>query len=193
NSSTTAGTQVQIWDCDGQANQTWTHTSANQLTVYSGSSQLCLDANGQGTTAGTKVITWSCNGQTNQQWQLNSNGTVTGVQSGLCLDVSGGSTADGALAQLAACDGSSSQQWKLGSGGGSGGGGPGALPSSFQWSSSGVLIGPKSDASHNLIAVKDADAVNYNGRWYVFASTVDSSGNYGMETLNFTDWSQAGN
>ncbi|MFC1436621.1 endo-1,4-beta-xylanase, partial [Streptacidiphilus sp. N1-3] len=27
NSSATAGTQLQIWDCNGQANQTWTHTS----------------------------------------------------------------------------------------------------------------------------------------------------------------------
>ncbi|MFC1436619.1 RICIN domain-containing protein, partial [Streptacidiphilus sp. N1-3] len=27
NSTATAGTQLQIWDCTGQANQTWTHTS----------------------------------------------------------------------------------------------------------------------------------------------------------------------
>ena len=38
---------------------------------------------------------WSCNGQTNQQWNLNSNGTITGVQSGLCLDVTGAATANG--------------------------------------------------------------------------------------------------
>src|SRR5205807_1608609 len=63
NSSTTAGTQVQIWDCNGQTNQAWTHTASNELAVYGG--QLCLDANGQGTTAGTKVIIWSCNGQAN--------------------------------------------------------------------------------------------------------------------------------
>ena len=112
NSSTTPGTQLQIWDCSGNANQSFTHTSANQLSVFGG--QLCLDASGQGTSAGTKVITWTCNGQTNQQWNVNSNGTVTGVQSGLCLDVSGASTANGALAQLWTCNGQSNQQWHLG-------------------------------------------------------------------------------
>ncbi|MBS2967206.1 ricin-type beta-trefoil lectin domain protein, partial [Actinocrinis puniceicyclus] len=87
NSTTTLGTQQQIYTCNGAANQTWTHNSSNELTLSVGGSTLCLDANGKGTTAGTKVIVYSCNGQTNQQWNLNSNGTVTGVQSGLCLDV----------------------------------------------------------------------------------------------------------
>jgi hypothetical protein len=114
NSSTTGGTQLQIWDCNGQANQTWTHTSSGALTVTVGGSTFCLDANGGGTTAGTKAIIWTCNGQSNQQWNLNSNGTVTGVQSGLCLDVTGASTADGALVELWTCNGGSNQQWTLG-------------------------------------------------------------------------------
>ncbi|WP_327287613.1 ricin-type beta-trefoil lectin domain protein [Streptomyces sp. NBC_01198] len=114
NSSTTPGTQTQIWDCSGAANQAFTRTSSGQLTVYSGTGQMCLDASGQGTTAGTKVGIWTCNGQSNQQWTLNANGTVTGVQSGLCLDVSGASTANGALVELWTCNGQSNQQWKLG-------------------------------------------------------------------------------
>ncbi|MEV7980442.1 arabinofuranosidase catalytic domain-containing protein [Streptomyces sp. NPDC086519] len=113
NSSTTAGTQVQIWDCSGGANQTWTRTSSNQLTVYSGSSQMCLDAYNNQTSAGTKVVTWPCNGGANQQWLVNSDGTVTGTQSGLCLDVTGASTANGALAELWTCNGGSNQQWNL--------------------------------------------------------------------------------
>ncbi|MBR7827242.1 ricin-type beta-trefoil lectin domain protein [Actinospica sp. MGRD01-02] len=114
NSTTTAGTQQQIWDCSGQANQTWTHNSSNELTLTVGGTTDCLDANGQGTSPGTKVIIWPCNGQANQQWNINSNGTVTGVQSGLCLDVTGASTADGALAELWTCNGGSNQQWSLG-------------------------------------------------------------------------------
>ncbi|WP_255956088.1 endo-1,4-beta-xylanase [Streptomyces odontomachi] len=114
NSSATAGTQVQIWDCNGQANQTWTSTSSNQLTVVTGGSQMCLDAYNNQTTAGTKVETWSCNGGANQQWQLNSNGTITGVQSGLCLEVTGASTSNGALAELGTCNGGSNQKWTLG-------------------------------------------------------------------------------
>jgi len=112
--STTPGVQLQIWDCNGQANQHWTSTSSKQLTVYSGSSQLCLDASGQGTANGTKVVTWTCNGQANQQWNLNSNGTVTGVQSGLCLDVTGTGTANGTLVELWTCNGGGNQQWTLG-------------------------------------------------------------------------------
>jgi hypothetical protein len=113
NSTTTGGTQQQIWDCNGQANQTWTKTSSNQITLTVGGSTLCLDANAQGTTPGTKAIIWTCNGQANQQWTFNSNGTITGNQSGLCLDVTGASTADGALAELWTCNGGTNQQWVL--------------------------------------------------------------------------------
>ncbi|MEV8524949.1 arabinofuranosidase catalytic domain-containing protein [Streptomyces sp. NPDC052000] len=111
NSSTTAGTQTQIWDCNGQANQAWSQTSSHQLTVYEGNSRLCLDASHRGTTPGTKVITWPCNGQSNQQWNLNSNGTLTNAQSGLCLDVTGAATANGTPVQLWTCNGSSNQKW----------------------------------------------------------------------------------
>ncbi len=114
NSTTTQGTQQDIFTCNGQANQTWTHTSAGALSVTVGGQTLCLDANGKGTTNGTKAIIWACNGQTNQQWNLNSNGTITGVQSGLCLDVTGAGTANGTLVELWACNGGSNQQWTLG-------------------------------------------------------------------------------
>ncbi|MGW5714953.1 arabinofuranosidase catalytic domain-containing protein [Amycolatopsis sp. NPDC003865] len=113
-STTTQGTQLQIYSCSGQANQTWTRTSSNQLTVSVGGQTLCLDASGNGTSAGTKVVTWSCNGGANQQWTVNSNGTVTGAQSGLCLDVTSASTANGALVELWTCNGGSNQQWTLG-------------------------------------------------------------------------------
>ncbi|MFL6110085.1 MAG: ricin-type beta-trefoil lectin domain protein [Catenulispora sp.] len=114
NSTTTLGTQQQIYTCNGGASQTWTHNSSNELTVTVGGTTLCLDANAKGTTNGTKAIVYACNGQPNQQWNLNSNGTITGVQSGLCLDVTGASTADGALVELWACNGGSNQQWTLG-------------------------------------------------------------------------------
>ncbi|MFJ8625014.1 PHB depolymerase family esterase [Kitasatospora sp. NPDC093550] len=110
----TLGTQQQIHACNGGANQTWTRTASNQLTVTVGGSTLCLDAEGHGTSPGTKAIVWSCNGQANQQWQLNPNGTVTGVQSGLCLDVAGLATGDGTPVQLWTCSGGGNQQWKLG-------------------------------------------------------------------------------
>ena len=112
--STSGGTQMQIYGCNGQSNQTWTRTSSGQLTLSLAGSVYCLDANGAGTSPGTKAIIWTCNGQPNQQWNLNSNGTVTGAQSGLCLDVTGAGTADGTLAELWTCNGGSNQQWTLG-------------------------------------------------------------------------------
>ena len=109
--STTNGTQTQIYTCNGGSNQIWTHTSDNRLTVTMNGTTMCLDARAQGTTPGTKVQTWACTGQANQKWNLNSNGTITGVQSGLCLDVSGASTADGALVDLWTCNGGANQKW----------------------------------------------------------------------------------
>ncbi|MGQ4390177.1 arabinofuranosidase catalytic domain-containing protein [Streptomyces sp. SAS_270] len=111
--STTPGTQTQIQDCNGAANQTWSQSNSHQLTVYSGSSRLCLDASNKGTSSGTKVITWTCNGQSNQQWNLNANGTITSAQSGLCLDVTGAATANGTPVELWTCNGGSNQQWSL--------------------------------------------------------------------------------
>ncbi|MDQ0604342.1 endo-1,4-beta-xylanase [Streptomyces canus] len=66
-----------------------------------------------------------------------------------------------------------------------------ALPSRFSWSSSGALIGPKPDSTHNIAAVKDPSVVYYNGKYHVFASTASSAG-YNLVYLSFTDWSQAG-
>ena len=110
NSTTTNGTQVQLWDCGGGANQSFTYTSGKQLQVYGNK---CLDASGRGTTNGTQVIIWDCNGQNNQQWNLNANGSITGVQSGLCVDANGAGTANGTKIILWSCNGQANQQWTL--------------------------------------------------------------------------------
>ncbi|ETK36909.1 ricin-type beta-trefoil lectin domain protein [Microbispora sp. ATCC PTA-5024] len=108
NASTTNGLQLQLWDCNGGANQQWTYTSSKQLQVYGSK---CLDANGQGTANGTQVIIWDCNGQANQQWNVNADGTVTGVQSGKCMEASNFGTANGTKVQLWSCTGTTSQKW----------------------------------------------------------------------------------
>lgn len=187
--SATAGTQLQIWDCSGGSNQVFTYNAAHEVTVSSGDSSMCLDAYGRGTSAGTKVVVWACNGGSNQQWTINADGTVTGVQSGLCLDVTGASTTNGAPVELWTCNGGTNQQWTGLTAPSDGGGGQ--LPSSFQWSSSGQLIAPKSDATHNIAGIKDPSVVYYNGKYHVFASVANSAG-YSLVYLSFTDWSQAG-
>jgi hypothetical protein len=111
NSTTTNGTQMQLWDCGTATGQRWTYTSGRQLTVYGGTK--CLDANGAGSSNGTQVIIWDCHGGTNQQWNVNSNGTITGQQSGLCLDANGAGTANGTKIILWSCNGQSNQVWNL--------------------------------------------------------------------------------
>jgi hypothetical protein len=110
NSSTTNGTQAQLWDCNGQTNQSWTSTSTKQLMIYGSK---CLDAYNKGTTNGTQVVIWDCNGQNNQQWNINSNGTITSVLSGLCLDANGAATANGTKIVLWACGSADNQRWTL--------------------------------------------------------------------------------
>ncbi|MGC0335278.1 endo-1,4-beta-xylanase [Streptomyces sp. SLBN-8D4] len=106
NSSTTDGTQLQLWDCHNGTNQQWTYTAAGELKVYGNK---CLDAAGTG--SGTKVQIYSCWGGDNQKWRLNSDGSIVGVQSGLCLDAVGSSTANGTLIQLYSCSNGSNQHW----------------------------------------------------------------------------------
>ncbi|MGW5558141.1 extracellular catalytic domain type 1 short-chain-length polyhydroxyalkanoate depolymerase [Micromonospora sp. NPDC003944] len=106
--SQTNGTQLTLWDCNGGTNQQWTATTAKQLQVYG---TKCLDAEGAGTSPGTRVIIWDCNGGTNQQWNVNTDGTVTGVQSGLCLTPNAAGTANGTPAVLSSCTGTNSQRW----------------------------------------------------------------------------------
>ncbi|KAK1176855.1 non-reducing end alpha-L-arabinofuranosidase family hydrolase, partial [Streptomyces sp. NBS 14/10] len=65
-----------------------------------------------------------------------------------------------------------------------------ALPGSFNWSSSGILMSPKPDSTHNIAGLKDPTVVYYNGKYHVFASVASASG-YSLVYLNFTDWSQA--
>jgi endo-1,4-beta-xylanase len=68
-----------------------------------------------------------------------------------------------------------------------------ALPASYQWSSSGVIAGPKPDSAHpNIAGLKDPSVVFHNGKWHVFASIASSAG-YNMVYFSFTDWNQAAN
>jgi endo-1,4-beta-xylanase len=64
------------------------------------------------------------------------------------------------------------------------------VPDAFAWSSTGPILGPVSDSTHSVVAIKDPSVVYYNGKWHVFVSTVDATGNYSIAYIGFTDWSQ---
>ena len=67
------------------------------------------------------------------------------------------------------------------------------LPARLAWNSSAPLIVPKSDADHDLVAVKDPTVVRYDDRWHVYATSVKRGGVYGMIYVSFADWAEAPN
>jgi alpha-galactosidase len=102
-----SGTLAEIWDCHGQANQTFTSTASGELRVYNNTK--CLDVTGNGTANGTAVEIWDCNGGANQQFTINTDGTVRAVGAGKCLDATG--TANGAKVVIWDCNGQTNQKW----------------------------------------------------------------------------------
>ncbi|MFJ6385707.1 non-reducing end alpha-L-arabinofuranosidase family hydrolase [Kitasatospora sp. NPDC092039] len=172
----TDGTNLQIYDCWGGANQQWTSTDSGQLTVYG---DKCLDVPGHATTPGTKVQIRGCSGGANQQWRVNSDGTIVGVESGLCLDVSGGGTVNGTPVQLWNCTGAANQRWTGLSTTSC------ALPSTYRWTSTGPLAQP----ANGWVALKDFTTTTYNGKHLVYATTSDGSSWNTMGFAPFTNWS----
>jgi poly(3-hydroxybutyrate) depolymerase len=103
--SSANGAQMIIWDCHTNANQQFTQ-NGQALQVMG----KCLDLPSNAT-AGARVQIWDCNGGANQRWNVNSNGTISSVQTGLCLDVSGAGTTNGTAAMVWNCHTGANQRW----------------------------------------------------------------------------------
>lgn len=105
------GAPLQIYQCNGGANQGFTFTSAGELRVYE--SSMCIEPKTGSVTAGggTVVAVAACTGQPAQQWRLNADKSITSTQSGLCLDVMNGSTAQSTPVQLWSCNNQNNQKW----------------------------------------------------------------------------------
>ncbi|MGW7449758.1 ricin-type beta-trefoil lectin domain protein [Kitasatospora sp. NPDC054795] len=104
----TSGAAVQLWACDGSAQQAWTRS--NGTLTHNGK---CLDVTGGGTVNGTAVELWDCTGGANQQWTPQPDGSLKSVQSGRCLDVPAAATADGTPLEIWDCNGGANQRWTL--------------------------------------------------------------------------------
>jgi hypothetical protein len=104
--STTAGTGLGLWYCNGGGNQSFNWTADKQLTVYG---DMCVAPSGALAVGGTLVIS-DCAGTPEQQWELNADATISSVvDPSLCL----ATPADSWGLMLASCDAAATtQQWK---------------------------------------------------------------------------------
>ncbi|MFC0623457.1 non-reducing end alpha-L-arabinofuranosidase family hydrolase [Kribbella deserti] len=186
---------------DGAAIQQWSrHDGTNQQFQFVDSgggyyrlrarhSGKALDVLNASTADGAGIAQWTEHNGTNQQFRLadspDGNVRLINRNSNKAVEVSSGSTADGARVVQRTDSGGTNQQWQLVPLAG------GSLPSTFRWSSSGVLAGPKADAQHpNRYSIKDFSVVRHNNQWLVYATTAGANG-WGLVNFNFGDWSQA--
>ena len=62
----------------------------------------------------------------------------------------------------------------------------------LHWKSTGVLVKPVSDETHNIVSVKDPTIVRYNDLWHIYATVYSNSARtWSMVYLKFKDFSDA--
>jgi hypothetical protein len=106
--ATADGTNVQLYDCNATAAQTWTVSGATLRALGK-----CMDVAGGATADGTRVQLWTCNGSGAQNWATQADGTLRNPQSAKCLNPAGGNTAGGTQLVISPCTGAASQRWTL--------------------------------------------------------------------------------
>jgi glucose/arabinose dehydrogenase len=98
-------TVARLYDCTGEARQSWTVSTSGELRLVDGTR--CLAA---GSTSGSTVRTAACDGSASQRFRIAADGSIT-VASGLCLD--GGAAYNGVTVTLRACAAVTRQRWTV--------------------------------------------------------------------------------
>jgi hypothetical protein len=119
-SSTTNGTQLQIYTCNASAAQKWTLPAApaarSGAVTSAVGTNLCLEDRSGSTANGNPVQINTCSsGAAAQTWTVEPDGTVE--NQGHCLDVNNSGTTNGTLIQLYTCNNTGAQQWRATSSG----------------------------------------------------------------------------
>jgi hypothetical protein len=110
--NTTNGQEVQLWDCNGLANQRWVVNASTGTIQYAANVSKCLDNLGGSTAPGNRVGLWDCiEGDQSQQWsydalitQTISLPSATGPPR-VCLDLPAGDPSNGNWLEVWGCNG----------------------------------------------------------------------------------------
>ncbi|KOV91484.1 lectin [Streptomyces sp. NRRL B-3648] len=105
--SSTNGTAVQLYDCNGTAAQQWTVGSDGTIRALG----KCLDVTGNSTANGARLQLWDCGGGANQRWTVSAARDIVNPQADKCLDVTGNTSANGTAIQIWSCTGAANQKW----------------------------------------------------------------------------------
>ncbi|WP_218034784.1 non-reducing end alpha-L-arabinofuranosidase family hydrolase [Acrocarpospora corrugata] len=199
NLSTADGGRITQWTRNNGNQQQWqfVDSGGGYYRIKSRHSGKVLDVYNWSTANGGAIVQWADGNGNNQQWRLadSSGGYVRFISrhSNKALEVQGASTADGANIVQYDDHGGGNQQWQLVQVGS----GPNptptptptgacALPSTYRWTSTGVLATPKS----GWVSLKDFTTVPYNGRQLIYATTHNTGTSWGSMNFSlFTNWS----
>jgi hypothetical protein len=109
--ATGTGTSIQMYTCNGDANQNWTVEPDGTVRF---DSSYCMADSGTATTGGHLIDLEPCdNTSTAMQWLPRSDGSLYNPATGWCLTDPGASTAESIQLIDGTCNGTASQQWTI--------------------------------------------------------------------------------
>ncbi|MFF5109520.1 non-reducing end alpha-L-arabinofuranosidase family hydrolase [Streptosporangium sp. NPDC000509] len=202
NLATNDGARITQWTRNNGNQQQWqfVDSGGGYYRIKSRHSGKVLDVHNFSTANGGAIVQWADLNGTNQQWRLadSAGGYVRFISrnSNKALEVQGASTADGGNIVQYDDWGGNNQQWQLVQVGGTNPSptptvtptpGTCTLPSTYRWTSSGVLANPRS----GWVSLKDFTVAPYNGKQLVYATTHDFGTSWGSMNFSlFTNYSE---
>merc|ERR1711971_334835 len=116
NGGQSKGDAIQLWGCNGHANQYWIFKSGSNQIKSALDTSLCID--GGDMKPGTKLMLWDCNGLSQQKWGYDfKQGTIYLAESetdaSICVDITGGSLSQGTQMEVWDCNGCWNQDIQL--------------------------------------------------------------------------------